>query len=327
MDILLKNNNLNILVALPHSIGGRLTTSSIIDGLKSNPFNVFIFDELKQSPQDFINIINSTAIDIIIGYGYSAQLLKIQYNLDCKVINYFSDEMDKFQAGAGYENYKNLLKEKNVYNFYWDECLTKKMNKEYKNIFYLPHFVNTDIYKQTNQKPQYEVMFAGRLDTNYRLNFWMELIKSMPDVKFCWHAIEKHYNDAISRLNKDEAKLLSKTYQGFIDNEKDMAKAINNSKIVINMHSQGVSSLNYRTFQVMACEKLLLCDYRDEIGSLFNNKGLVIYKDLNDIKLKINHYLYNEVDYNEVIKNARAKICENHDATLCVKKMIEFTQI
>ena len=39
------------------------------------------------------------------------------------------------------------------------------------------------------------------------------------------------------------------------------------------MHSQGVSSLNYRTFQVMACEKLLLCDYREEIDSLFNNKG------------------------------------------------------
>ena len=149
----------------------------------------------------------------------------------------------------------------------------------------------------------------------------------MPKIKFAWHAISKHYQDALSRISNEDKAILSQTYQGFIDNEKDMALAINNTKIVINMHSQGISSLNYRTFQVMACEKLLLCDYREEIDSLFNNKGLIVYKDLDDIKLKISHYLYNEVDYNEVIKNARAKICENHDAKSCVKRMIEFTQI
>ena len=36
-----------ILGILPHSIGGRLTTSSILDGFKQNGFKVVLFDELK----------------------------------------------------------------------------------------------------------------------------------------------------------------------------------------------------------------------------------------------------------------------------------------
>ena len=323
----LSKKELNILAILPHSIGGRLTASSIIDGFTQNNCNVIIFDELKQDLNHFEQIISANKFDFVIGYDFSPIQLVNQFNLNCKVITYFSDEIDKPTAGMGFEDYKELLDKDNVYNFYWDKELCFKMKNEITNLFYMPHFVNTDIYKPSKITPKFDVMFAGRLDSDYRLNFWMELIKSMPDVKFCWHAIKKHYDDAISRLNKDDAKLLSKTYQGFIDNEKDMALAINNAKIIINMQSQGVSSLNYRTFQVMACSKLLLNDARTEIKSLFDNSGLVVYNNLEDIKLKINHYLYNEVDYNKVIKNARAKICENHDATLCVKKMIEFTQI
>lgn len=326
MNSLIKSK-FNILAILPHSIGGRLTTSSIIDGFVDNGFNVVVFDELKQQIHDFESIILKKSFDYIIGYNFSAIHLTNNFNLNCKIINYFSDEIDKKQAGIGFENYIEFLNAPNVYTFYWDKILCEKIKSQINNIFYLPHFVNTNIYKPTTSKPQFDVMFAGRLDTDFRLNFWINLVKSMPNVRFAWYAIERHYNDALSRLSSENSKLLTKIYQGFIDNEKDMELAINNAKIVINMHSQGVSSLNYRTFQVMACEKLLLCDYREEIDSLFNNKGLIVYKDLDDIKLKINHYLYNEVDYNEVIKNARAKICENHDAKSCVKRMIEFTQI
>lgn len=320
------SKKLNILAILPHSIGGRLTTSSIIDGLIDNEFNVSVFDELTDTELIFKSLIKKD-FDYIIGYNFSALQLANKHNLNCKVINYFSDEIDKPQAGKGYEDYKKLLNQKKCFTFYWDKSLCEKIKSEINTIFYLPHFVSTKTYTQTNSKPIYDVMFAGRLDTDYRLNLWVNLVKSMPNTKFAWHAIEKHYKDALSRLSEKDQEILTKTYQGFIDTEEKMAKAINNAKIVINMHSQGESSLNYRTFQVMACQKLLISDYRAEITSLFNDNGLIIYKNIEDLKLKINHYLYNEIDYNEVIKNARARICEKHNAKLCVKKMIEFTQI
>ena len=32
------------------------------------------------------------------------------------------------------------------------------------------------------------------------------------------------------------------------------------------MNSQGISSLNYRTFQTIACKRLLISDYREELS-------------------------------------------------------------
>ena len=323
----ISKNNLNILSILPHSIGGRLTTSSIIDGLVLNEFNVVVFDELKQSEEEFLNIIATTNFDCIVGYNFSALQLKLRHKLDLKVINYFSDEINKPQAGIGYKDYKKLLNTKDTFNFYWDKFLYNKMAQEITNLFYMPHFVNTDIYKRLPSENKFDVMFAGRLDTDYRLSFILNLMKSMPDYNFAWYAIEKHYCNALSRCSNEEKKLIEKSYQGFIDNEIDMAKAINSSKIILNIHSQGKSSFNYRTFQVLACEKLLISDYRAEAKSLSLDNEIVYYNNFEEVEFKINHYLHNEVDYNEVIKNARARICENHDVKICTKKMIELTQI
>lgn len=300
--------------------------SSIADGFVQNGCDVVKFDELTHTIEKFLELTINSNFDYLVGYDFSALKLKIDNNIKIPVINYFSDEIDKPTAGEGFVEYKKHLNNPDSYTFYWDKVLFEKNKKDIKNLFYMPHFVNTNLYKPMGIKPQFDVMFAGRLDTDYRLNFLMYLIKSLPNIKFAWYAIEKHYKDAISRLTKSEAQLLQKVYQNFIDNESDMATAINNSKIIINMHSQGVSSFNYRTFQTMACEKLVLSDYRTEAKELFTEWDLAFYKDKNDAKEKILHYLFNEVNYNEIIKNARARICLNHDAKTCVAKMIKLIQ-
>ena len=310
----------NILLILPHSIGGRLTISSISDGFKQNNCNVIQFDELTQSRNELTEIVEQNNFDYIAGYDFSAIKLKKELNLQLKSINYFSDEIDKPTAGEGYKELRTELNKDDNYVFYWDKELCEA-EKNIKNLFYMPHFVNTEIYKPNKLKPEVDVMFAGRLDTEYRLNFIIELLKSLPNIKFAWHAIEKHYQDALSRTS--EEKLIKKVYQGFIDNETDMAKALNNAKIIINMHSQGKSSFNYRTFQTMACQKLMLTDYRSEAGMLFGVNEIIYYNDLNDIKSKISHYLYNEVDYNKIIKNARARIIKDFDSKKCVEKMLK----
>ena len=58
-----------ILGILPHSIGGRLTISSVFDGFRLNGFEVVIFDELKNDNfNDYIN----TDYSFIVGYDFSA---------------------------------------------------------------------------------------------------------------------------------------------------------------------------------------------------------------------------------------------------------------
>ena len=173
---------MKILGILPHSIGGRLTISSLFDGFIQNNHDVEIFDELKQN--DFLEFIKNKNFDFISGYDFSAIKLKADNKINLPSINYFSDEIESKASGVGdkWNDYLQYLNQNDNYIFFWDRELIKKYN--IKNMFYMPHFVNTDIYKPLNLKKEYDVMFAGRLDTDYRLNFFVELIQSFPNFNF-----------------------------------------------------------------------------------------------------------------------------------------------
>lgn len=305
-----------ILGILPHSIGGRLTTSSILDGFKMNGYEVVVFDELKN--RNFADFLNKD-YSYILGYDFSPIKLKVDYGLNIPLIAYFSDEINLKTAGDGFIEYRKYLKDKNNYVFYWDRELSKK-----ENLVYMPHFVNCEIYKEMKliADTEYDVSFMGRLDTNLRLKTFLELNKQLKNLKFSWHAIEKHYIDALSRCqSKEEKEIIKKTYCGFIDNETDMAKAINNTKIVYNINAQGLSSLNYRTFQVLACKRLLISDKREELD-LFNN-FVPCYSDFDDLIKKIRFYSDNFSEYEKVTKKCAEIIKLKHNSKDCTKKMLE----
>ena len=310
--------NKKILAILPISIGGRLTTNSIIDGYKQNNCDVTVFDELYDSNID--ELLKSNYHQIV-GYDFSAIKIKVKYNLKTPTINYFSDNIRSKTSGENWEQYLTYLENESSNNnnfvFYWDKALTEQ--EKIKNIFYLPHFVNFDIYKNLKTKPQFDVMFAGRLDTTYRLNFFEQLLKQTPNLNIAWYAIEKHYKDALKRTKTPL--LLEKCYQGFIDNENDMTKAINNAKIVFNMNAQGISSLNYRTFQTIACKRLLISDKREEL-SLFEGQ-IPIYKDVSDLIKKINYYLTNTNDYKSITEKCYEICKKNHNSKDSIKFILE----
>lgn len=289
---------MKVLGILPESIGGRLTTSSILDGFNLLGHDVVIFDELRDDYK-----INDE-YDLIVGYDFSAIKIKKDNNLTMKSVNYFSDVIRSRTSGPYWQELLPELDKDENYIFYWDRELFK--HEKFKNIYYLPHFVNTNIYKNLGLQIECDVMFAGRLDTDYRLNMIVDLVENM-DINLKWYAIEKHYKDALSRVKNKE--IIEKIYSGFIDNEKDMAIAINKSNIIINMNSQGVSSLNYRTMQTLACGKLIISDKRGELD-LFDNK-IPVYESSNDLKEQIIYYLENKNEYDNI-----TKYCQD----ICIKK-------
>lgn len=301
---------MNILGILPISIGGRLTTSSILDGFRQLGHTVVVYDELR----DNYSLENN--YDLIVGYDFSPVKLKRDYNLSMKCVAYFSDEIRNRTSGPYWKELLEDLDRDDVYTFYWDRELVKQEN--FKNLFYLPHFVNTEIYKNKDIQKEGDVMFAGRLDTDYRLDMITSLAEAL-GVSFKWYAIERHYQDALSRAKNKQ--LIEKIYSGFIDNEIDMADAINKSKIVINMNSQGVSSLNYRTMQTVACKRMLISDKRQELD-LFDNK-IPTYENKEVLKEKILFYLNNEQEYNRITEYCE-KICrEKYSSRQGVKYILD----
>lgn len=305
----------NILAILPISIGGRLTTNSIINGYIQNNCNVVVFDELFNS--NLSEILKQNTFHQLVGYDFSPLKIKIDNNLKLPCVCYFSDDIRSSASGPEWEKYLPYLENDDVYTFYWDKVLTSYEN--FKNIHYLPHFVDFDIYKDLNTKPKFDIMFAGRLDSDYRLSFFEELVLKLPELKIAWYAIDKHFEDAKKRSKYPE--ILDLCYQGFIDNELDMAKAINNSKIVFNMNSQGISSLNYRTFQTIACKRLMISDYREEIALFEGN--LPFYEDFSDLIFKIESYLEDKDAYNTVVENCYNIAKQSHNSKDCVRYMLK----
>lgn len=301
-----------ILAIMPISIGGRLTTSSFIDGFVQNGFEVIVYDELKND--NFLDYL-SDDFEYIIGYDFSPIKLKKDYKLNIPLIAYFSDDINLKTAGVDYDKLKNEIYKKDNHIFYWDRTLAKK-----EKLPYLPHFVNLEIYKNF-LKPEKDVLFMGRLDTQLRLETFINLNKMLPDLSFSWYAIEKHYLDALNRVEIKDKKIIEKCYFGFIDNEKDMAKIINKHKIVYNINAQGESSLNYRTIQTLACKRLIISDYRKELD-IFNNL-VPIYHNIDDLKEKIEYYLKNENDYNTIVDGCYEIVKKNHSSAAAVKKILD----
>ena len=299
-----------VLVIFPKSIGGRLTTSSFKDGFILNGYETIIYDELfgfKPEIQDFKSII---------GYDFSPIKFKIDNNLNIPTIAYFSDVIYSPASESYYREYYKYIHNSDIFVFCWDRELSKK-----ENVIYQPHFVNCEIYRNFKE-PTVDVSFMGRFDTDIRLETFLYLNKIMPDLKFRWYAIKRHFDDALSRCkNQKEKDILNHAYCGFIDNEADMADKINDTKIIYNINAQGITSLNYRTFQTMACQRLLISDNREELD-LFDNI-LPTYKDKKELADKILYYSKDFKEYNKITKESRKKVELNHNSKECVKNMLE----
>lgn len=315
---------MEVLAVLPHSIGGRLTTKSIIDGFVLLGHKVTLFDELKESVDVFNNYLISRSFDLLVGYDFSPIALKTQSNVDIQTVCYFSDLIKSPQAGFGCQKYYEHLKDSSNYIFYWDKADTELLKNEIPNLFYLPHFVNVDVYKNNGVERKYDIMFAGRLDYGDRLNWFLNILKEFSDKNIAWFAINKHFEDAKSKSSEEEKLLLEKAYKGFIDEEAQMAEVLNNSKIVVNVHSQGKSAVNYRTFQAMACGCVVISDFQTEMQELFStDRDMVIYEDNDELYKKIRLYLSDHSLFSKVSTSAVKTVNMKYSSTVGVSKILE----
>ena len=102
---------MKVLGVLPESIGGRLTTSSIIDGFSLLGHEIIVYDELKD------NYPLQNNYDLIVGYDFSALKLKRDCNLSMKSINYFSDVIRSRTSGPYWQELIPMLECDDNYTF------------------------------------------------------------------------------------------------------------------------------------------------------------------------------------------------------------------
>lgn len=319
-----------ILVLTPKSIAGKLIMDNFADALEVNKCLV------KKRPVDKLSAkdLESFKPDAVLGYDYSylmdEKCTKIVEELNCNnLFFYFADEpKSKLACGDKKGLYEKLKKTKSTI-FVWD----KDFVGEFENCFFLPLAANTFKYATNFSGYNYTITFVGRPLTEKRQEILCELVKVFKN-KLSIFCFEKHFLKSVEEIRSknllDETSLTiySTCWKGFVEEEEELAKIYNSSKINLNITEQGNSSLNYRVFEVLAAGGFLITDEREDLNLLFeSNKYIETYKNTAALIDKIEFYLQNLNIAQKMAQIGRFRCVEkhsfNHRANFILKQLCE----
>jgi spore maturation protein CgeB len=84
------------------------------------------------------------------------------------------------------------------------------------------------------------------------------------------------------------------------------------------------NAVNQRVFDVSACRRFILTDYRSQITEFFKDKqNMVWFEDVGEIPELVKHYLNNEKERDRVSNNAYEIVLKNHTYKNRINKMID----
>lgn len=120
----------------------------------------------------------------------------------------------------------------------------------------------------------------------------------------------------IGSINPRRKKVIEKIEKYFSINTfslfgKEMSKVFNQSKIVINIHSDNDLDVETRVFEVLGSGAFLLSE-KLSIENPFSTKDLIEYENVNDLLEKINYYLHDDEKRNQIAKNGYQNAISHH---------------
>ncbi len=228
--------------------------------------------------------------------------------------------------------YYKTLKELNIPIFAWDgdggaNCDAMKQYRDYidilfeselnyvrenrvgfKQIEYLPFCANPKIFKPMDLRRENYIFFAGAA-TPKRVETIKKIKHSMKIRGWGWSNMQNPLFDV--KNNKLDMHVLVSEY--------------NKSLIALNIHQEvnHIEALNMRTFEVPACETLLICDYRKELELHFDlEKELLVYTDENIGN--IIEKLQNRDLIKKITKNGYKKVLASHTYTHRMQEVLKY---
>ncbi|MEI7473403.1 MAG: glycosyltransferase [bacterium] len=316
-----------ILFITPISIAGALIINGLNEGFKSLGHDTLSYDVRDLNENEILNF----NPDLVIGYDYAHfvedQAENIIKQLNKPIIHYFGDAPLENYSHSGNLNLFDKLSTSDGIVFCWD----KEYIKAFKNRAYsLPLAVNPSVYMTETHKKNDKIVFVGRPLTETRLEILCEVLKQYPD-NLEIYSYEKHFEKSIEQIKKfnlldeNQINLYKKTFKGFLKTEKELANIYAQSAISLNITlDQGISSINYRVFEVLASKGFLITDYKKDTAIEFiADVEAVYYSNINELMEKIAFYLYNPEQRLKIEEQGHLKILNKHTFKHRAKEIIE----
>jgi len=137
--------------------------------------------------------------------------------------------------------------------------------------------------------------------TNHQLKIWSR------------REISSLENGRVAFKPLEESHPLFRAFTGCAAWDEEMVKVYNASKIVLNLHSQGGTSTNMRSFEITGSGGFLLADRRQHLEELFLlGEEYDHFESLEQLNEKISFYLTHENERQKIAERGFQKAHQNH---------------
>ncbi len=192
-----------------------------------------------------------------------------------------------------------------------------------KNYYYLPQACSPSVHRplsldeEDRHKFSADLSFMGAAYYNRRQSF-----PRLLDYDFKIWGTEWDLGSAIGKKVQNDNERVS---------TEDCVKVYNCGKINLNLHSstfhQDVNPngdfVNPRTFEIAACGGFQLVDERSELPHLFKpGEEIITFKDIEDLKNKIDYYLENKEEREAIAAKSRIKAVSEHSFERRLEEML-----
>jgi len=195
----------------------------------------------------------------------------------------------------------------------WDLIFTStEVYKTFFEINNVPAIINANGFDRRvvdelkSSEKIYDVTFVGQMNPKHFSGRIKTIEFIAGRVNFKWWGIGS------SKIPKDS--FINKTRQG-VTSGLEMLQIYRQSKMVLNDYIEMAkgAAVNQRMFEVMGAGSLLITREAENLKKEFPENVFVTFKNENDCLDKINYYLKNEKEREEIAKEGQKFILENFD--------------
>ena len=207
------------------------------------------------------------------------------------------------------------------------EVSAELKNIQINNLYWLPFACDTQIHRRVGlthrEKAEYscDIAFVGTVDPRLYA-YRVKLLEGLSDLKI------SVWGPGVSALPKNS--LLKPLVRGAETPAQTWRKIYSAAKIVLCIHFREPNQkipcyqASPRVYEALACKSFLLVDNQRDVSSLFKDgEHLVIFKDLTDLREKIEYYLEHPQERERIAQAGYREVVNKHTYDHRIKEMFD----
>ncbi|MFH1062519.1 MAG: glycosyltransferase [Candidatus Omnitrophota bacterium] len=272
--------------------------------LKNRVFNRIMLKSIAAKiNRDFINVVKKNKYDLVLvnnGWHLTGDTIDAVKKYAKKVVNWSTDELfnkvfARFIHVESYSKYDCIFSQR---KHLFDSYLTKGIKRvEFLPLFYYPEHHPVVVSEKDKLLWGSDIAFMGTWNkerekiiealTGYNVKIWGAQ----------WNRSKPSFKKKFEITNK-------------IAWLEDMSKVVSSTKIIVDNLTKGqTDKVNMKNYQIPACGGVLLTQRTDVIQELFEeNKEVICYDSLEELREKCEYYLKNEAARNSIAVNGYKKV-------------------